>query len=127
MPHREPEDERRSFSVIGAFYDVYNELRYGLLEQLYLAALQIELVERGHVVAREVSVPAFYKGHPIGVQRLDLVVDDCLVIEAKATVVLSAIARRQLHSYLHATRLDHGLLLHFGPEAAYEHVRRWES
>ena len=74
-----------------------------------------ELRARGHRVSREVSVDVFYKGARIASQRLDMVVDDVLVIENKATELLPPNARRQLVSYLRATRLDVGLVLHFGP------------
>ena len=103
-------------SVIGAFYEVYRGLNYGLLEQLYSAALAIELRERGHVVERELRVPVEYKRRRIGWQRLDLVVDHRLVVEVKATELLAPHARRQLLSYLSATPLEVGLLLHFGPK-----------
>ena len=74
-------DEALTGSVIGAFYEVYNVLGFGLLEQLYSAALERELTTRGHEVAREVSVAVTYKGESIGCQRLDLLVDDRLVVE----------------------------------------------
>lgn len=106
--------ERLTHSVIGAFFEVYNTLDLGLLEQLYLAALKIELEERGHVVDREVKVPVRYKGVAIGWQRLDMLVDKTLVVEVKSTTELHPTARRQLVSYLSASRLEVGLLLHFG-------------
>lgn len=60
-------------------------------------------------------VRVMYKGEPIGWQRLDMVVDDLMIVEAKATQVLHESAERQLNTYLRATRLEVGLLLHFGP------------
>lgn len=111
--------ERLTHSVIGAFYEVYNTLKFGLLEQLYLAALILELRARGHVVDREVRVRVYYKGVEIGWQRLDLVVDKTLVVEVKATAELHPSARRQLLSYLCVSRLEVGLLLHFGPTANF--------
>jgi GxxExxY protein len=111
--------ERLTHSVIGAFFEVYNTLDFGLLEQLYRNALAIELRERGHVVDREVSVRVDYKGAEIGCQRLDMIVDRILVVEVKSTTELHSSARRQLQSYLCATRLDLGLLLHFGPKARF--------
>lgn len=106
-------------SVIGAFYEVYNTLKHGLLESLYLAALERELRARGHRVSRELSVRVIYKGEEIGMQRLDMVVDDVLIGEAKSTTVLHETASRQLKTYLRATNLEVGLLLHFGPKAQF--------
>jgi GxxExxY protein len=101
--------------IIGAFYAVYNTLGFGFLEALYMAALERELLTRGHRVGREVYVPVSYRGVEIGRQRLDMVVNDRVVVEAKSTEVLHRGATRQIHSYLRATRLEVGLLLHFGP------------
>ena len=112
-------EEALSKSVIGAFFEVYNTLGYGFLEHLYVKALERQLMARGHSVAREVGVRVMYKGEEIGFQRLDLVVDKKLVVETKATQDLHKSASRQLFNYLHATNLEIGLLLHFGPEARF--------
>jgi GxxExxY protein len=109
-------------SVIGAFYEVYNTLGCGFLENLYMTALERELLSRGHKVSRELSVRVTYKGEEIGQQRLDLVVDDVLVVEAKSTHVLHRSASRQLYNYLRATNLEVGLLLHFGPQSHFYRV-----
>ena len=118
-------DERLTHSVIGAFFEVYRTLGFGFLEHLYVMALERELLSRGHRVGREVAVPVFYKGELLGTQRLDMVVDERLVVETKSSYDLPRAARRQLFSYLSATRLQVGLLLHFGPEPkAYRCDRR---
>lgn len=109
-------------SVIGAFYEVYNNLGFGFLERLYVGAMEQELLERGHRVAREVSVRVIYKGRQLGVQRLDLIVNERLVIETKATWDLHKSATRQLYNYLRATNLELGLLLHFGPEPKFYRI-----
>ena len=111
--------EQLTRSVIGAFYEVYNTFKHGLLESLYLAALERELLDRGHRVARECAVRIIYKGEEIGWQRLDMVVDNVLIVEAKSTSVLHESAARQLYTYLRATNLEVGLLLHFGPKAQF--------
>jgi GxxExxY protein len=114
---REPRGGELTRSIIGAFYEVYNTLGFGLLESVYALALVYELRARGHSVEREVWTDVFYKGIPIARQRLDIIVDGAIVIEIKATEQLPAFARRQLLNYLTVTRFDLGLLLHFGPEA----------
>ena len=111
--------EQLTRSVIGAFYRVYNTLGFGFFEHVYLVALERELRARGHVVRRELSVPVRYQGEPIAVQRLDMIVDDVLIVEAKSTLTLHPASRRQLYNYLHATSLEVGLLLHFGPEPKF--------
>jgi GxxExxY protein len=106
-------------SVIGAFYEVYNVLRFGFLEAIYSAALEFELRERGHVVQRQMGVTIRYKGFGVGNHRLDMLVEGRLVVEVKSTVQLHPGAGRQVYNYLKATGLGVGLLLHFGPEARF--------
>ena len=115
------------YSVIGAFFEVYNTLGYGFLEHLYLKALERELLARGHNVAREVWVTVMYKGEELGKQRLDMVVDDCIVIEIKSTHDLQKNSTRQLFNYLRATDLTAGILLHFGPEPRFFRVSSPDS
>jgi GxxExxY protein len=102
-------------SIIGAFYDAYNEMGFGLLESVYGAALDEELRRRGHHVEREFWVDVFYKGTAIARQRIDRIVDRQVVLEIKATEQLPPFAKRQLLTYLRVTRLEVGLILHFGP------------
>ena len=91
-------EEELTRSVIGAFFDVYNTLGYGFLEHVYALALERELLGRGHRVGREVSVNIAYKGITLTSQRLDFVVDERLIVEAKSTQNLPAFAARQLLS-----------------------------
>jgi GxxExxY protein len=115
--------EQLTYSVIGAFFEVYTILGYGFLEHVYMNALARELLWRGHRVAREVCVTVTYKGVEVGKQRLDMVVDDVLVVEGKSTFKLPERATRQLYNYyLRATNLDVALLLHFGPEPQFFRV-----
>ena len=108
--------EELSRAVIGAFYDCYNELGFGFLEQIYAAALELELQERGYRVEREARVPVTYKSRVLGLQRLDMIVDRKIVIEIKSTASLHPNATRQLFNYLKGTGLELGMLLHFGRE-----------
>jgi GxxExxY protein len=111
--------EERTQSVIGAFYEVYNTLGFGFLEHFYAMAMERELLARGHRVAREVGVRVHYKGEELGEQRLDMIVDEKLVVEIKSTFRLHRAAPRQVYNYLKATRLEVGLLLHFGPSPTF--------
>ena len=115
-------EERLTHSVIGAFYEVYNTLGYGFLEHLYKNALERELRARGHQVGREVYVIVTYKGEELGRQRIDLIVDNTLVVEIKSTQSLHESATRQIYNYLKATTLRVGLLLHFGPKPSFHRI-----
>ena len=122
MSHETLIDERLTHSVIGAFFEVYNNLGYGFLEHVYVMALERELIARNHQIAREVAVQVFYKGDHIAEQRLDMIVDQRLVVETKSTRELHKSANRQVYNYLRATNLQVGLLLHFGPEARFYRI-----
>ena len=109
-------------SIISAFYEAYNELRYGFLEAIYAEAMARLLRKRGHTVEREVMAHVWFQGDIIGVQRLDMIVDEKVVLEIKSTHDLALAAHRQLLSYLRGTGLELGLLLHFGPEAKFHRI-----
>ena len=125
LTDKELAEEARIRSVTEAFFAVYNELGFGFLESVYSAALERELRRRGHEVAREVRVQVYFRGVPVAWHRLDMIADRCLVIENKSTELLPKVAHRQLQNYVCATKLEVGLLLHFGPEPKlYRHVSR---
>ena len=114
--------DRLTYSVIGAFYEVYYTLGYGFLEHVYVSALTRELRSRKHDVGREVSVPVRYKGEEVARQRLDMIIDQQLVIEVKSTRTLHDGSVRQVENYLRSTSLELGLLLHFGPRPRFYRV-----
>ena len=103
-----------SAAVIASFRRVYNTLGPGLLEKLYVRALRYELEKRGHHVGREVRFHVYYDGHDLGEQRLDMVVDRCVAVEAKSTALIPAETPRRLYNYMRISGLEVGLLLHFG-------------
>jgi GxxExxY protein len=109
-------------SIIGAFYTVYRVLGFGFMEHIYSAAMEKELTKRGHRVAREVLVAVYYMGERIGYQRMDMLVDDRVVVENKATAQLPPTAEPQAYSYLRGTDLEVGLVLHFGLEPKFRRV-----
>ena len=115
-------EEALTHSVIGAFFDVHRELGFGFREYLYALALERELVAKGHQVDREVAVMVHYRGEPLAGQTLDMIVNDRLVVETKATERLHPSATLQLFAYLCATKLEVGLLLHFGRQPKFYRV-----
>ena len=114
-------------SIIGAFYEVYNELGYGFLEHAYANALERELVARNHRVIREFAVRLRYKGEEVGTCRLDMVVDETVLVETKSTFALHESAERQLLNYLSASRFEVGLLFHFGPKPRFRRLIRSDA
>ena len=102
--------------IISAYYECYNVLGYGFLESVYRRALAVELRARGHRCTEEGLIEVQYKGVVVGAYRFDLLVDDRVLIEAKSGDTLPPTANGQLLNYLRATRIEVGLLLHFGPQ-----------
>jgi GxxExxY protein len=109
-------------SIIGGFYYVYNKLGYGFLEKIYSEALTRTLRKRGHSVEREVLIPIYFEEEPVGLQRVDMVVDSKVIVENKSTYLLSDADHRQLTSYLSASVIQVGLLLHFGPKPDFYRI-----
>jgi GxxExxY protein len=110
-----PDWHRLTRDIIGAFFDLYNALGYGLLESMYGAALSILLRERGHFVQREHALDVMFQGHCIGTYRADMIVEHSIVLEPKAGAFLSPGAKPQLINYMRLSGIEVGLLLWFGP------------
>jgi len=108
--------------VIGAFFDVYFTLGFGFLEHVDSLALERELLQRGRRVGREVSIPIIYKGDTLTWQRVDMIVDERVVVEIKSTYALPPTAKPQTLNYLRSTNLEVALILHFGPEPKFHRL-----
>jgi len=115
-------EEQATRGIIASFHEVHRTLGFGYRELIYLRALERELVARGHRVDREVAVMVYYKGEPLARQIIDLIVDEKVVVEGKATERLHPAAAPQLFSYLCSTNLEVGLLLHFGREPKFKRL-----
>jgi len=103
-------------TIIECFLRVYNALDVGMLESVYRNALVVELSRHGLQARTEVPINVVYRGVEVGVFRMELLVDEKVAVEVKATELLPPVARRQLLNYLRVSHLDVGLPLHFGPE-----------
>jgi GxxExxY protein len=102
--------------IIGAFFTVYNALGYGFLEKVYANALRLELERQGLKVRQEFPIVVRYLGQTIGEYYADLIVNDLVIVEIKATKTLLQEHEAQLLNYLKATPYEVGLLLNFGPK-----------
>jgi len=100
--------------IIKAFYKVYNTLGYGFLEKVYENALFIELESIGFNIRKQEPIKVYYEGKEVGVYFADLIVNDAIIIELKATEYLIEENESQLINYLKATEMEVGLLLNFG-------------
>jgi GxxExxY protein len=103
-----------SQQVIAACIEVHRELGPGLLESAYEACLAKELLLRGMPFRRQVPVPLVYKGEPVEAGfRVDLLIDDRLILELKADHGNVNLARAQLLTYLKLMDLHLGLVVNF--------------
>ena len=115
-------------AVIGAAIEVHSYLGPGALESAYLACLVCEVGLRGLSVRREVPVPVRYKGVLIDcAYRIDLLVGDFVIVEAKAVSKLLAIHDAQLLSYLRLSGLQLGLLINFHERRLKDGIRRLQN
>jgi GxxExxY protein len=99
--------------IIGAAIEVHKELGPGFLESVYESALIVELRHQGIPFVRQMSIPIVYRGVEVGLHRLDLLVDDQIVVELKAIRDLLPEHFAVVRSYLRAAGREHGLLLNF--------------
>ena len=111
-----------SDNIIKAFYNVYNNLGYGFLENVYENALTIELNKVGLKTRKQTFIPVLYDGKTVGEYFADIIVNDLVIIEIKATEVLREEHRYQLLNYLKATDKEIGLLLNFGKKPEFKRI-----
>ena len=101
-------------AIIKCFYKVYNELGYGFLEKVYHNALLIELQNEELKVELQKPIKVSYQGDVVGEYYADIIVEDVVILELKATETVTEAPDFQLINYLKATDVEVGLLLNFG-------------
>jgi len=110
----EIEENEISYKIRGAIFNVYNNLGPGLLESAYEEALRIELEKVGCNVRTQVTLPMVYEGVTIlNAYRIDMLVDDKVIIEIKAATSLPEVFFAQLMTYLKLTGKKLGFLVNF--------------
>jgi GxxExxY protein len=103
-----------SYKIRGAIYTVYKELGPGLFESVYEAALMYELQSIGLQAQNQVTLPVFYKGIQLDLGfRLDILVDNQVVIEIKSVESLHKVHKKQLLNYLKLSHKKLGFLVNF--------------
>ena len=114
-----------SYRVIGCALEVYKTLGPGLLESVYEKALVIELTNKGIKAERQVPVNIFYKGVELGEGlRIDVLVEDSLVVELKSVDTLNKVHYKQLLTYLKITNKRVGLLINFNENNLMDGIKR---
>jgi GxxExxY protein len=109
-----PRVNRITGAVIGAAMKVHSQLGSGLLESAYEACLAHELRKQGLVVAQQVGLPVIYDGEKIDLgYRIDLIVNDLVIVEIKSVEAIHPVHQAQLLSYIRLSARSIGLLINF--------------
>jgi len=111
--------------VIGISFEIHNHLGYGFLEKVYENALAMELRANGGLsVEQQHPIPVYYKNNFVGEYFADLLIEHELIVEVKSVTQIIKEHETQLVHYLTATKIDHGLLINFGPSVTLKHKYR---
>ncbi|MEE4274052.1 MAG: GxxExxY protein [Thermoanaerobaculales bacterium] len=114
-----------SGKIVDAAFAVHSELGPGLLENIYEQCLLIELRNRDLEVKRHVDVPVVYKGDTTGTGiRIDLLVEDSIVVELKAVETVLPVHKAQVLTYLKLTGHRLGLLINFNVSEIKQGIHR---
>lgn len=116
---------RLSEEIIGADIEVHSILGPGLLEKTYQEALMAELKLRDIKCEKEVKIPIIYKGETLDSDyRADIIVDDKIILELKATEQDNPLFYKQLYTYLKLSNMRLGLLINFNRERLVKGLKR---
>ena len=114
-----------SYAIRGAIFKVFKELGPGLFESVYEAALLYQLKKDGLEVKAQVSIPVLYDEQLLDVGfRLDILVEDKVIIEIKSVENLSKVHHKQILTYLKLTKLKLGILVNFNSDNILENTHR---
>jgi len=112
-----------SYKIIGCAIEVHKQLGPGLLESVYEACFIDEMINAGLCIKSHLYVPVYYKGKDLGGNlKLDILVNDLIIIELKAVEVMIPLYKAQLLSYLKLTGKPKGLLINFHCENIKEQL-----
>jgi GxxExxY protein len=111
------ENNELTYEIRSAIFEVFKELGPGLLESVYEAALCYELEERGFDIKCQLNLPVICKSKDLGLgYRLDILVNDSIIIEIKSVEEVKNVHKKQLLTYLKLTNKKLGLLVNFNAD-----------
>ena len=106
--------------ITGVAMKVHSKYRAGLLESAYEAALKYLLEQQGYKVERQVELPIYWDDVKLDQKyRMDLVVNDNIILELKAVNFVDKEHRKQLFNYLNLTHMTYGMLINFSPKGLF--------
>ena len=110
--------------ITGEAMRVHRKYHSGLLESAYEAALKYLLEQKGFKVERQVNLPMYWDDVQLDqTYRMDLVVNDEIILELKAVRFVDNEHRRQLFNYMHLTHTRYGMLINFGDSCEIEKIK----
>ena len=116
-------DRLYTYKILGCVYEVYKQLGPGLLESIYEQAMIRELTLQGFDVKNQQQVPVYYKGELICPDlRLDLIIDDKLILELKSVVEYRPLFEKQLLTYLRLMNCELGYVINFNTDDIKEDI-----
>ncbi|KLU07759.1 NADH:ubiquinone oxidoreductase subunit 5 (chain L)/Multisubunit Na+/H+ antiporter, MnhA subunit [Rhodopirellula islandica] len=116
--------KQEGYDLMGAAFEVYNELGYGMAEEIYQSALEVELGLRGISFVAQAELSVYFKGHLLTPKyRPDLLVFGGIVVELKALKELCSEHEAQLFNYMRIARMRVGYLINFGKKGDLEWKR----
>ena len=114
-----------SESIIGAAIEVHKAMGPGLLESIYEECLVMELKLRGHTLVQQKAIPLWYKGFNLsGNYRLDLLVDDTVILEIKTVEKILPVHEAQLLAYLRLAEKNLGFVMNFNVRHMKDGIKR---
>ena len=114
-----------SFTIRGAIFKVYRELGPGLLESVYEAALLYQLKKDGLEAKSQVPIPVIYDEQELNIGfRIDILVENKVIIEIKSVEELSRVHHKQVLTYLKLTKLKLGILVNFNSDNVLNSIFR---
>lgn len=116
--------KEEGYQLMGAAFEVFNQLGYGMAEEIYQQALEVELTLRGIPFQSKPILATYYKGHLLEVQyKPDILAFDGIVAELKAVTDLAPDHEAQLFNYLRVSRHQVGYLINFGSKGELQWKR----
>ena len=107
-------DRNYTYRILKCLYEVHSQLGPGLLESIYEEAVVQELSDNGFEVSRQVNSPVRYKGRKIAADlRLDVIVDNKVILELKSVSEYKSVFEKQLYTYLRLSDCELGYVVNF--------------
>jgi len=120
-----PEYENMGKTILDCAFEVHKELGPGLLESIYEICLCAELKDKGLKVENQVYLPVFYKGRKLDKNfRIDVLVENAIIVELKSSACLYTIDEAQLVSYMRLARIKLGYIINFNEVLLKDGIKR---